>query len=65
MQTEKQCERCGKIFCCNAADIEHCECSAVKIPGKEIEYIRMHYRDCLCVACLRAISETLNAERDE
>ena len=44
MMTEKKCERCGNYFNCNAADIKHCACNTVKITGKEIEYISMHYR---------------------
>ncbi len=65
MQAEKICERCGKSFCCNAADIEHCECNTVKITGKEIEYIQLHFRDCLCVQCLHEISTSLIAAADE
>ena len=53
--TVKTCERCGNSFECNAADIQNCDCHAIKITGKQMVNIPASYKDCLCMKCLREL----------
>ena len=62
----KNCGACGAAFECNAADIVHCQCYAVKVPGNVAAVISKRYADCLCAPCLQEIiqKETLRKEQD-
>ena len=51
----KTCERCGDRCECNAADIENCDCRTVKVSNEVRDRIRLDYRDCLCVKCLKEV----------
>ena len=44
----KNCERCGTEFGCGAADRNGCWCTARGV----LKPIPIHYKDCLCPACL-------------
>ena len=61
----KVCERCGTGFECRAGDIPNCECNGIEITGKEIDYSKAKYRDCLCVNCLREIGQTYQLPTNE
>ena len=56
----KQCPRCKKEFECKAGKIKLCQCSDVEINHEQLEYIKMHYEDCLCKKCLEAVCLELN-----
>jgi hypothetical protein len=53
----KICPRCGGSFVCKANRIHHCDCMGVLLSDETVEYIRQHYDDCLCVACLQALQQ--------
>lgn len=51
----KTCPRCGASFVCTH-DI-HCQCVGIALSPRARAYIREHYFDCLCAACLRQLAE--------
>lgn len=51
----KTCPRCGAAFVCTH-DI-HCQCVGITLSPCARTYIREHYSDCLCAACLRQLAE--------
>ncbi len=52
----KTCERCGNNFECNNADIQNCDCHAIKITCKQTDNLSASYKDCLCMKCLQELS---------
>ena len=56
MVNKKTCPRCGASFVCTHDAF--CQCVGVPLNEKAREYLRAHYSDCLCRACLEEISTT-------
>lgn len=54
----KHCPRCNQAFECRADNIQHCQCYAVQLTGKEMEWIASQYQGCLCNRCLLEIYGT-------
>jgi len=55
----KTCPRCGRPFTCQAEQVERCECASVDLAPSTLRYLHAHYADCLCVACLRTLNDTI------
>ena len=52
---EKTCPRCGASFLCTHDAL--CQCVGIELNEKARAYLRTHYKDCLCRACLITINE--------
>ena len=52
----ENCPRCGQPFRCGAQDA-HCDCFDLQLTPELREQIARDYSDCLCVACLKALTE--------
>ena len=50
----KTCERCGQGFDCG---LSRCWCGEFPVNDREYESIVKQYHDCLCPACLSAITK--------
>ena len=59
MNKMKICPRCGKAFLCMHDAPTLCQCSAIELTKKVRTYLSTHYNDCLCIDCLRALSDSL------
>jgi len=53
----KCCPRCNKNFECKCGSINLCQCSNVTISENLHQQLREHYRDCLCIGCLRELAQ--------
>lgn len=51
----KICPRCNKTFNCDANNIAKCQCSTIKLSAQENDFLQMHYKDCLCLCCIKQI----------
>lgn len=56
------CPRCDADFQCKVGSISLCQCTAVKLSVEEIQYIREHYEECLCVGCMLEMKKQYNAK---
>lgn len=54
---QKICARCGQAFACQAYNIQACQCSSVVLTTAQLQYIKQHWADCICLTCLLQISE--------
>ena len=54
----KLCPRCGAEFVCTHDAF--CQCVGITLNEKARAYLRTHYSDCLCRACLEEIARQLN-----
>ena len=52
----KTCPSCNSSFECKVGSILECECMNVQLTHLQRDYIRENFTDCLCVNCLRKIS---------
>ena len=52
LKNNTTCERCKKLFVCNAIDISNCDCTKIKLTQNEIENLKQTYANCLCNNCL-------------
>lgn len=57
----ERCPRCSGHFTCGAAGPAPCDCFTVKIDPGLLAELRERYVGCLCLACLR---ELTNAQTD-
>ena len=48
----KSCPRCEASFECKSGSVLLCQCQTVVLNAEQIEYMQMHYDDCLCAKCL-------------
>lgn len=55
----KICPRCRKEFICKANRIQQCDCIGVHLSQETMEYIRILYDECLCVACLEGLEASV------
>jgi len=53
-----RCPRCGGRFTCGAAGPVPCDCFTLKIDADMLADLRERYVGCLCLACLRELTET-------
>jgi hypothetical protein len=54
MSVEKQCGKCGASFLCQTAEL--CWCASYKLDERQLTTIGQQYSNCLCEACLAALS---------
>lgn len=55
----KLCPRCGAEFICTHDSL--CQCVGITLNENARAYLRTHYKDCLCRACLIAVSRQYSA----
>ena len=55
----KLCPRCGARFECKVGDITRCQCYGLVFTETQERAIRLQYDDCLCRACLEAITKEI------
>jgi len=53
----KSCPRCQREFECKSGSVTQCQCSAVTLSERELEFIATHYDDCLCATCLALLQQ--------
>jgi len=56
----KSCPRCEASFECKSGSILLCQCQTVILNADQIEYMNMHYEDCLCARCLLEVRTECN-----
>ncbi|MBK7615298.1 MAG: cysteine-rich CWC family protein [Vitreoscilla sp.] len=56
-QPGSACPRCGDGFHCGAQDAGPCACTGLKLSAALQQDLRLRYQGCLCLACLRHLSE--------
>jgi hypothetical protein len=62
---ESNCPRCGRLLYCRNADIVNCECYGFKPDEAASRVISEKYEDCLCLQCLRELSQQIHfVEKD-
>ena len=49
----KSCSRCRQLFECRVGDVNHCDCTTIKLTLEEQAFIECKYVDCLCLSCLK------------
>jgi len=54
---KKICPRCGAEFLCTHD--EHCQCVGITLNENARAYLRTHYKDCLCRACLLEVAREM------
>ena len=54
-EQEKICPRCGKKFICRHG--LNCDCMKIKLTPGQSQYLKDNYDDCVCLDCLKDISE--------
>ncbi len=59
------CKRCGQSFECKVGDISRCQCTAVEISKKTVEFLETTMWGCLCVSCLKEIDSLVQSLKDE
>jgi hypothetical protein len=52
----KYCQRCQAPFECRVGNIPQCQCSGIQLTAEDKTFIAANYTDCLCRACLLAIT---------
>lgn len=62
---QKRCPRCGRLFVCKVSNIAQCDCSRVTLSKEVSEFIAGRYGECLCLTCLRILSEEPHPNRPE
>jgi hypothetical protein len=50
--TEKICPRCAAAFECRSGG---CWCTDLSLSATKLEWLKQHYENCLCPACLARI----------
>ena len=55
----KKCPRCGAPFVCHHENPAICQCAGISLNENARAYLRTHYNDCLCRACLIEIDREL------
>ncbi len=53
----KVCPRCGAPFVCTHDAL--CQCVGIELNEKARTFLRTHYSDCLCRACLREVAREM------
>lgn len=54
---DNACPRCGGGFHCGAHDAGPCACTGLKLSAALQQELRMRFQGCLCLDCLRSLSE--------
>jgi hypothetical protein len=57
-----RCPRCGGGFHCGVADTAPCPCASLPLSEGLQAKLRARYTGCLCLACLKALSEGAEVE---
>jgi hypothetical protein len=52
----KLCPRCQAPFECRVGNIPQCQCNGIRLTAEDKAFIAANYTDCLCRACLLAIT---------
>ena len=56
---KKLCPRCGTEFLCLHDTPAICQCAGIELNEKARAYLRTHYTDCLCRACLLEVARKM------
>ena len=59
------CKRCRQAFECKVGDISRCQCTAVAIGKKTIEFLETTSWGCLCENCLKEIDSLMQSLEHE
>lgn len=51
----KECARCNQRHICTITS--NCPCFEVEITDKTMDYITLHFDDCLCTVCLEELKK--------
>ncbi|HEX5683504.1 MAG TPA: cysteine-rich CWC family protein [Ideonella sp.] len=62
LEESDRCPRCGSGFHCGVADTTPCACSTLRLSEDLRATLRARYTGCLCLACLRALSQGATLE---
>lgn len=63
---KKTCPKCGLTFeCLHDENMAACHCASVPLKKVHLGYLKSHYSDCLCHACLLAVIEELSVLKSE
>ena len=54
---DDRCPRCGGGFHCGANDAEPCACTTLALDAPLLADLRARYTGCLCLACLRELTQ--------
>lgn len=60
LHEKKQCPRCKGGFECKSGSILQCQCSKTEMSTEQLEYTRVRYDECLCLACLKELRSEYN-----
>jgi hypothetical protein len=60
----KACPRCRREFECKSGSVLQCQCSAISLSEKELEFIAARYDDCLCATCLALLQQEARKQLD-
>jgi len=58
---KKACPRCGAPFICHHENPAICQCAGIELNEKARAYLRTHYSDCLCRACLLEVAREMQS----
>ena len=54
---DKVCSRCGQSFGCNSGN--QCWCEGVALTRDQLQWLKDHFDDCLCPACLTLVGDEM------
>jgi len=60
---QKQCPRCDRLFECKAGSILLCQCQTVYLTPEHLEYVNLHYNECLCSSCLKVVRSEYDTQQ--
>jgi len=52
----KECANCGKLHICTGT--VRCPCFEVEVPEDVLDYIAIHFDECLCNECMEELKKT-------
>ncbi len=55
----KVCPRCGAHFVCYHENPAICQCAGINLNENARAFLRTHYTDCLCRACLLEVAREM------
>jgi hypothetical protein len=53
----KECAKCGKLHICTGT--VHCPCFDVKVSEEILDFIAIHFDECLCNDCMEELKNEL------
>ena len=59
---KKFCPHCQVLFECKVGSILLCQCTTVSLTEDERMFMKDHYEDCLCAACMKQLKAQYREE---